>query len=62
VDVPGPTAVSGWKGYASGQPYVQSRNMLLIGYSGAEIYGSSGNHNYPDAQRNVNNNNFYEII
>ena len=42
VDVPGPTAVSGWKRYVSGQPYVQSRNILLIGDSGTEIYGKSG--------------------
>ncbi len=42
VEVPGPTAVSGWKRYVSGQPYVQSRNILLIGDSGTEIYGESG--------------------
>ena len=42
VDVRGPTAVSGWKRYVSGQPFVQSRNILIIGDSGTEIYGSSG--------------------
>ena len=44
VEVLGPTAVSGWKRYVSGQPFVQARNILLTGESGTAIYGSSGNH------------------
>ena len=47
VDVPGPTAVSGWKRYVNGQPFVTSRNIIIVGDSGTEIYGSSGNsHHY----------------
>ena len=41
-DVSGPTAVSGWKRYVSGQPYVQSRSILVIGDSGTEVYSKSG--------------------
>ena len=41
-EVLGPTAVSGWKRYVSGQPYVQSRNILIVGDSGTEIYSKSG--------------------
>ena len=42
VDVPGPTAVPGWKRYVSGQLFVQSRHILIIGESGTDIYRSSG--------------------
>ena len=42
VDVPGPTAVSGWKHFVTGQPFVVSRNIIIVGYSGTEVYGSSG--------------------
>jgi hypothetical protein len=41
-EVLGPTAVSGWERYVSGQPYVQSRNTLIVGDSGTEIYRQSG--------------------
>ena len=34
VDVPGPTAVSGWKRYVNGQPFVISRNIIIVGDSG----------------------------
>ncbi len=34
VDVPGPTAVSGWKRYVNGQPFVNSRNTIIVGDSG----------------------------
>ena len=46
-EVPGPTAVSGWKRYVSGQPYVQSRNIIIVGDSGTEIYGKSASHIMP---------------
>jgi hypothetical protein len=42
VDVPGPTVVSGWKRYIMGQPLVVSRNIIIVGDSGTEVYGSSG--------------------
>ena len=41
-EVPGPTAVSGWKRHVSGQPYVQSRNILIVVDSCTEIYPKSG--------------------
>jgi hypothetical protein len=41
-EVTGPTAVSGWKRYVSSQPFVQSRNILIIMDSGTEINGKSG--------------------
>ena len=37
-EVLGPTTVSGRKRYVSGQPYVQSRNILIVGDSGTEVY------------------------
>ena len=37
IDVPGPTAVSGWKRSVSGQPYVHSVNILRSGDSGSDI-------------------------
>ena len=36
-EVSGPTVVSGSKRYVSGQPYVQSRNILLVGDSGTHL-------------------------
>ena len=39
--VSGPTAVAGWKRYVSGQPSVQSRNILIVGDSGAEVYSKT---------------------
>ena len=46
-EVPGPTAVSGWKRYVSGQPYVQLRKILIVGDSGTEIYSKSGKSHHP---------------
>ena len=42
VEASGPTAVSGWRRYVDGEPFVRARNISLIGDSGAHIYGSSG--------------------
>ena len=39
---PGPTVVSVWKRYITGQPFVVSRNIIVVGDSGTEVYGSSG--------------------
>ncbi len=40
VDVGGPTAVSGWKRFVNGEPYIHTRIIILIGDSWAFIYGS----------------------
>ena len=42
MEASGPTAVAGWKKYVTGEPFVRSRSMLLIGDSGSHIYGSGG--------------------
>jgi hypothetical protein len=41
VEAIGPTAVSGWKRYVNGEPFARARNIVLIGDSGSQIYGSS---------------------
>ena len=38
----GATAVGGWKGFFTGEPFVRSRNILLVGDSGAHVYGPGG--------------------
>ena len=37
VEASGPSAVAGWKKYFTGEQFVRSRNIVLIGDSGSHI-------------------------
>ena len=39
----GPTAVGGWKGFFTGEPFVRSRSILFVGNSGSHVYSAGGN-------------------
>ena len=42
MDVLGPTVVSGWRQFVTGEPFLRNKNIILIGDSGRYIYSTNG--------------------
>ena len=43
MDVLGPTVVSGWRQFVTGEPFVRNKSIAIMGDSGCHIYSTSGN-------------------
>ena len=42
MDVQGPTAVSGWRQFVTGEPFIRNKNIVAMGDSGCHVYSSTG--------------------
>ena len=41
MDVLGPTVVSGWRQYVTGEPFIRNKSIVAIGDSGCHIYSAT---------------------
>ena len=42
MDVQGPTVVSGWRQFVTGEPFIRNKNIVVMGDSGCHMYSSIG--------------------
>ena len=42
MDVLGPTVVSGWRQFVTGEPFIRNKNIVVMGDSGCHVYSSTG--------------------
>ena len=42
MDVLGPTVVSGWRQFVTGEPFIRNKSIVVMGDSGCHVYSSTG--------------------